>query len=122
MITALVLALAAAPASDVGANCLGVAIQSQNGPLNLWGIDISGPDEVLNKIVTASTRFGILPKDIFGSPSNGSIAILFVSPRVHSGDVVDLVTRIRGGEFGAATVHTRTMGIETLPADKCPRT
>jgi hypothetical protein len=98
-----------------------VAIQSQNGPVNLWGVDISAPRDVLTKIVDASKTLGVLPKDIQGSPSNGSIAVMFVSPRVHSGDVVKLVSRIRGGEFGVATVHTRTMGIETLPADKCLR-
>jgi hypothetical protein len=102
-------------------DCLGVAIQSQYGPVNLMGISVAGPETALANVTAAAIAIGVRPGEI-QRDVQGRATIAFVSPRIRSADAIQLVIRTRSGEFGALELETRTMGIETLPPDRCPRT
>jgi hypothetical protein len=121
LLFASVLAATPPPAS---AECYGVAVETQNGLVNLTYIDAYGPKEDVAKVTEAALRIGVQAKEIrpaIPSPEGEGVHIPFMTPRVSGRAATDLVTRLRKGEFGALKDHLGVMGIETLPADKCPR-
>ena len=103
------------------AECLGVAIDTQNGQANLMWVDVYGAKGDLAKVAGAAQDIGVEPEEVRTTPKGDGIHIPFVSPRVSAAKAVALITRVRKGEFGSLTDKLAVMGIETLPADKCPR-
>lgn len=102
--------------------CIGVAVETQNGPANLLGFRVIGNSAAVEKVVAAAKKIGA---DV-GNPQrepDGRVEVYFFfpSPPVTSATAVSVIKQAQSGDFGPLTVETKTFGIETLPADKCPR-
>ena len=111
-----------AVATPTARPCLGVAIQSQRGPINLLGFSAVGYQADVDRVIAADNQIGgEAGKPERGDDGRWTVRFLFPSPPVHAAAAVDLVQRARSGAFGPLIVETMTRDIETLPADKCPR-
>lgn len=102
--------------------CIGVVVETQNGPANLLGFRVNGDSAAVEKVVAAAKQIG---SDVGNSQRqpDGRVEVYFFfpSPPVTSAAAVSVIKQAQSGDFGSLTVETKTFGIETLPADKCPR-
>lgn len=119
LILSVVMLAATTPATEP---CLGVAIEGQHGPINLMGFSATGDKASVEKLAAANRAIGGETAP-WKDAADGRVTahFFFPSPPVRADAAVDLVVRARRGAFGRLAVETATMGIETLPADKCPR-
>jgi len=120
MMIALLYFIAAVSQDAASKPCLGVAVKSQYGPMNLMGFTAKGSRTSIDQLVTATKEIGAESREVGNTTGEVEISVLFVSPPVKSNNAVKLIERARSGEFGPLKVETRAMGIETLPANMCP--
>lgn len=107
-------------ASEPKRRCLGVVVESKNGPYALLGLKAAGDEAAIDKFIAAASAIGVDGIQKSESGNNWTVQVAFPSPPVTARKVADLVERTRAGEFGRVMLTPYTMGVEVLSPEKCP--